>query len=98
MPMCQKSRRLKFMQIHYIDKIFDCSVSRGQVRMIQLRKKTVEFRSCNARQLPQAQQTERIIDFTVVLHVRSPEPRHRVAHATDVPKRHIPFHRIFMQN
>ena len=31
------------MQIQYIDKIFDCSVSRGQVRMIQLRKKTVEF-------------------------------------------------------
>ena len=41
--MSQKSRRRKFMQIQYIDKIFDCSVSRGQVRMVQLRKKTVEF-------------------------------------------------------
>ena len=57
--------------------------------MIQLRKKTVEFPMvqdtdqivcvavANARQLPQAEQTERIIDLTVVLHVRSPGPGHR---------------------
>ena len=34
-------------------------------------------RSCNERQIPQAQQTERIIDITVVLLVRAPGPSHR---------------------
>ena len=49
--VCQKSRKLKFMRIQYIGKIFDCSMLRGQVRMIQLRQKTVDF--------PMVQDTDR---------------------------------------